>query len=853
MIANLKGGRYIWRNSVDVASIGSSLSVSALVGSVLDGYTITATSRVLVKDQATTTQNGVYVNNNTSFEYDNGTRSTPHGIYYVINGTINGGKFFVCDSSGYIFSLTFSATVSSVGLSAPSIFSVSGSPITSAGTLAITLASESANSIFAAPNGSSGTPSFRSLVAADLPIFTGSTVIFANSSGILSADTSLNWIDSYANLAISRFGNNFANLSIGGTTQHAGIIPSGGFAFYSTGTASSSGLVVTGVGTSFVAAMVGGVIYSVSTKNTTAYTITSYSSATSITVSSAPAWSAVSIAVIYSGSCVDAFGNTTLNGSTYLQGTLLDSTNSAGNSGEILTTNGVVAKWASISTAVGNQTANLVFASPNGSTGAPSFRSLVAADLPTFTSNSIIFAGSSGILSTGNLLWNGNVVSVGGSVFCSGFANALSSYSTGTVSASSSTILGLGTTFTASMIGGLFICGSFASIIQSYVNASRIVVSASASFTGATFIIYYGGAQGDGVNFAVQNLNLTGELYANGSAGSTGAILSSTGTTTSWQSFSANSIIYSNGSGLTQDNANFTWSDGALSQNVGGTIFSKYYSSSPSSLTVFFVASVGTTMTGPFGTNFTSVLIGGLLTSGNYASQVISVLNSTQLVVKTAPVSAFGSATIVIYYGGTQIGDAGIGVQNMTVSGTLLDSSNSPGSSGYFLTSTGSGIQWQLSSTAGQYIYTSASALTCGAGTTSILFGTNYSLYGAGDGVGTQSTIPSVFSLSSSSGGYGILYTGPSNVLALISFSSDSLTLSSAVGTLIISAATSNTASFNDQNYVIYAPFTSTTFSVQRFGYILLKNNYKYAPCCYTGSSVTITVAANSRFSIQIL
>ena len=65
-------------------------------------------------------------------------------------------------------------TVTSVGLSLPSIFTVSGSPVTTSGTLSATLASQTANTIFAAPNGSAGAPTFRSLVAADIPSITAS-------------------------------------------------------------------------------------------------------------------------------------------------------------------------------------------------------------------------------------------------------------------------------------------------------------------------------------------------------------------------------------------------------------------------------------------------------------------------------------------------------------------------------------------------------------------------------------------------------------------------------------------------------------------------------------------------------
>jgi hypothetical protein len=47
--------------------------------------------------------------------------------------------------------------------------SVSGSPITTAGTLAVSLATQTTNTVFAAPNGSTGTPTFRTLAYADLP------------------------------------------------------------------------------------------------------------------------------------------------------------------------------------------------------------------------------------------------------------------------------------------------------------------------------------------------------------------------------------------------------------------------------------------------------------------------------------------------------------------------------------------------------------------------------------------------------------------------------------------------------------------------------------------------------------
>lgn len=69
-------------------------------------------------------------------------------------------------------------TVTSVGLSLPAIFTVTGTPVTGAGTLTATYASQSANLFLASPNGASGAPAMRALVAADLP-----SAITSNTSG----------------------------------------------------------------------------------------------------------------------------------------------------------------------------------------------------------------------------------------------------------------------------------------------------------------------------------------------------------------------------------------------------------------------------------------------------------------------------------------------------------------------------------------------------------------------------------------------------------------------------------------------------------------------------------------------
>jgi hypothetical protein len=63
-----------------------------------------------------------------------------------------------------------SGTVTSVALAAPAVFTVSGSPVTSAGTLTLALATQTANTVFAGPSsGGAVAPAFRALTAADVP------------------------------------------------------------------------------------------------------------------------------------------------------------------------------------------------------------------------------------------------------------------------------------------------------------------------------------------------------------------------------------------------------------------------------------------------------------------------------------------------------------------------------------------------------------------------------------------------------------------------------------------------------------------------------------------------------------
>ncbi len=75
---------------------------------------------------------------------------------------INADGTVICEAAG-------AGTVTSVGLAMPAQFTISGSPVTAGGTLTAAWAGQAANTVLAAPSGAVGVPSFRTLVAADIP------------------------------------------------------------------------------------------------------------------------------------------------------------------------------------------------------------------------------------------------------------------------------------------------------------------------------------------------------------------------------------------------------------------------------------------------------------------------------------------------------------------------------------------------------------------------------------------------------------------------------------------------------------------------------------------------------------
>lgn len=212
-------------------------------------------------------------------------------------------------------------TVNSVGFSAPSVFSVAGSPVTNTGTLALTFATgQTANSFLATPDGLTGAVSLRTIVLADLP-----TIPIANTSGTL---------------AVARGGTGAVSL-----TDHG---------------------VLLGSGTSAVSALLLGndeVIVGVNGANPVASGVPNCGSATQ--------------ALSYN-TTTNAFGCQTISaGSGTVSSVGLSAPSVFAVSGTPVTTTGTLA----LTFATG-QTQNQVLASPNGTSGAVGLRALVAADIP---------------------------------------------------------------------------------------------------------------------------------------------------------------------------------------------------------------------------------------------------------------------------------------------------------------------------------------------------------------------------------------------------------------------------------------------------------------------------------------
>jgi hypothetical protein len=155
--------------------------------------------------------------------------------------------------------------VTSVALALPSIMSVSGSPVTSSGTLTGTLTTQAVNAIFAGPSsGAAAAPTFRSLTTADIPALSYVTSVAASVPAFLSIAGSP--ITSSGTLAISYSGTALpiANGGTGQTTAAA--------AFNALSPVTTTGDLIIGNGTNSATRLAIGALNYVLTSNGTTAT-----------------------------------------------------------------------------------------------------------------------------------------------------------------------------------------------------------------------------------------------------------------------------------------------------------------------------------------------------------------------------------------------------------------------------------------------------------------------------------------------------------------------------------------------------------------------------------------------------
>lgn len=129
---------------------------------------MTAYGNVIVHDGIKFKQN--YQSTNQLKMDIGGNPSSSWGMAWPANPPVVQSTWAI-DASGAITyqPLAGGGSVTSVALALPAIFSVTGSPVTGAGTLTAAFSNQSANNVFAAPDGATGTPGFRLLLPSDIP------------------------------------------------------------------------------------------------------------------------------------------------------------------------------------------------------------------------------------------------------------------------------------------------------------------------------------------------------------------------------------------------------------------------------------------------------------------------------------------------------------------------------------------------------------------------------------------------------------------------------------------------------------------------------------------------------------
>lgn len=286
----------------------------------------------------------------------------------AIGAGTGGGSVTSVSGTGTVSGLTLTGTVTTSG------------SLTLGGTLAVTpsdFASQTANTFLAAPNGSAGVPTFRAIVAADVPTLNQNTTgTAANVTGVVAV----------------------ANGGSGQTTAQAAMNTFAG--------AVTSGQYLRGNGTNVVMSAIQAADVPTLNQNTTGsaatlttgrtisisgdltYTSPSFDGSANVTAAGTLATVNTNVGSFTNASItVNGKGLITAASSGTAPVTSVTGTSPVVSSGGTTPAISLASGYGDTQNPYASKTANFVLAAPNGSAGVPTFRAIVAADIPTLNQN----------------------------------------------------------------------------------------------------------------------------------------------------------------------------------------------------------------------------------------------------------------------------------------------------------------------------------------------------------------------------------------------------------------------------------------------------------------------------------
>lgn len=369
---NAGGGGNGTGTVTSVAVSGGTTGLTTSGGPITTNGTITLNGTVNVANGGTgltsTPTNGqIDIGNGTGFTR---TTLTAGAGVSITNGA---GSITISSSGGggSVTAVTGTTPISSSGGTTPNI-----SLDANYGDTLNPYASKTANYVLAAPDGVAGVPTFRAVVAADIPTLNQNTTGTAGSvANALTIGTGLSGASYNGSAAVTI--NNTGVTSLTGTASQVDVSAS-------TGSVTLSLPATINVNTTGTAANVTGVVAVLNggtgqTSYTDGQLLIGNSTGNTLTKSTLTAGTGISI--------TNGAGSITINATNAGTVTSVTGTSPVVSSGGATPNISLASGYGDTQNPYASKTANYFLAAPNGTAGVPTFRAVVAADIPTLNQN----------------------------------------------------------------------------------------------------------------------------------------------------------------------------------------------------------------------------------------------------------------------------------------------------------------------------------------------------------------------------------------------------------------------------------------------------------------------------------